>query len=267
MNPFSWWRTLRQHPVYLREKGQWGKPNPYYETLQRYSPLVIIAVAFLGVCGASGNPALLAGEQDMFAVWCLMCLPGIALSAMVLFGSLMVPALTAPSISQEVATGTWEILQVAPVSGRQIVLAKLFGALARLRFFWLVLFALSMFQGLLMVCSVSLTVPAYAVWSWLLGVSIMLRPWLEVLFAGMVGMLSSLVVRSAAMALVISYTAVLLFKLLNNPILWLLIAGWLGRDRQIALASTILPTFLYGLAVLASSILLLARADRLEYAL
>lgn len=267
MNPFSWWRTLRQHPVYLREKGQWGKPNPYYETLQRYSPLILIAVVLLGVCGASGNPALLAGDEDMFAVWCLMCLPGMALTALVLFGSLMIPALTAPSVSQEVVSGTWEILRVTPVSSRQIVLAKLFGALSRLQMFWILLFALSLFQGFLMACSISLTVPAYAVWSWLLGVSIMLRPWLEVLFAGVVGMLSSLVVRSAMVALVISYTAVLLFKLLNNPILWLLVAGWFGRDRQMALVSTILPTFLYGLAVLMGGILLLIQAERLEYAL
>jgi hypothetical protein len=156
---------------------------------------------------------------------------------------------------------------VTPVSNRQIVLAKLFGALARLRVFWIGLFALSMFQGLIMACSVSLTVPTYAVWSWLLGLSVMLRPWLEVLFAGMVGMLCSLLVRSAVVALVFSYTAVLLFKLINNPVVWLLGAGLLGVDRQIAIASTLLPTVVYGLAILVSGIALLAQAERLEYAI
>ena len=41
MKLFDWWRALKAHPVYLRERGQWGKSNPYYETLRRFSPLVM----------------------------------------------------------------------------------------------------------------------------------------------------------------------------------------------------------------------------------
>ncbi len=234
--------------------------------LQRYSPLIILAVLLLGVCGASGNPTLFSGDEDMFAVWCLMCLPGMLLTSLVLFGSLMAPALTAPSLSQEVATGTWEILLVTPIPARQIVLAKLFGALARLRLYWILLFAMSMFQGLLMACSISLTSPTYAVWSWMLGLSIMLRPWLEVFFAGVVGMLTSLTVRSAVVALVASYTAVLLFKLFNSSLLWLFFASWFGREQNLVLLSTILPTAVYGLAVVLSGIILLLRSERLAYA-
>lgn len=262
MNPFSWWRVLRQHPVYLREKGAWGRANPYYATLRRYSPLAVMAALVLGVCGATGNPALFAADEDLLLVWCLMCLPGMALTSLVLFGSLMLPALTAPSVSHEVTTGTWEILCVTPISRRQIVLAKMFGALARLRLLWIGLFALSLFQGAVMMCSVTLTAPTLALWGWLLGLNVIIRPWLELFFAALAGMLSSLWVRSAVMALVASYTAVLLGKLLNNSLLWLLMAGWFSEGRTTLLVSSLVPTMNYALLVLLGGALLLTRAER-----
>jgi len=259
LNPFLQWQALTQHPVYLREKGGWGKPNPYYETLRRYSPLVIMGVMVLGVCGAYGNPALFAGDQELMIVWCLMCLPGMALSAMTLFGMLMVPALTAPSVSLERTQGTWEILRMTPLSAKQLVLAKMFGALARLRLYWWMLFVLSMFQGLVMACSTTLASPRYALWGWLFGLGTVVRPWLEILFAALVGMWSSLGLRSAMMALVGSYTAVLLFKFLNNGVVWVALAGLFQLDEAAVILGTLLPTAVYILAILITTAALFRR--------
>lgn len=254
---------MRQNPVFLREKGMWGRANPYYGALYRYWPLAMMAALILGVCGATGNSALLISNEELALVWCLLCLPGMALSAMMLFGSLMAPALTAPAISYERETGAWEILCVTPLSQRQIVLAKLFGGLARLRIFWLLLFAASLFQGAIMACSLALVSPTFAVWSWLLGLSIMLRPWLEVSFAGLAGILSSLWVRSAVVALVTSYTAVLLFKLLNNSLLWLWIGSLFTEGRMMLMLSNMIPTTNYALALLVGILMLLWRSERL----
>ncbi|MCA9933132.1 MAG: hypothetical protein H6662_10625 [Ardenticatenaceae bacterium] len=262
MTPFSQWQALKQHPVYVREKGGLGgKPNPYYDLLRRYSPLAIMGVIVLGICGASSNPALYAGDEDLMIVWCLMCLPGMALSALTLFGMLMVPALIAPSISLERTQGTWDILRMTPLSQRQLVLAKMLGALARLRLLWWMLFVVSLFQGMIMACSMTLASPAYALWGWLLGLGTVVRPWLEIIFAALVGMWSSLGLRSAMMALVISYTAVLLLKLLNNSAVWALIFNALHRTDMILLTSTLLPTAVYTLAILITAAALFVKLE------
>ncbi|MEZ4645593.1 MAG: hypothetical protein R3E31_23145 [Chloroflexota bacterium] len=263
-NPIAWWRTLSQNPVYLREKGNWGKANPFYETIRRFLPFVISGVILLGLCTGSANPALFSGNDGLVAFWCFMCLPGILLSALTLFGSFMTPALTAPSISLELANGTWDILRATPLPTRTILLAKLFGSLARLRVFWWLLFIVSLFQGLLMACSITLAAGEYAIWGWLVGLSTVARPWLEVLFAAFTGMLFSTWTQSGTMALVGSYTAVVFFKLFNSAALWLGIATLLGANETILLTSTLGPTFVYGVATIAVSIGLVIRANRLE---
>lgn len=263
-NPFAWWRTLSQNPVYLREKGNWGKANPFYETVRRFSPFVIMGVIVLGICTGSTNPALFSGNDGLIAFWCFMCLPGILLSALTLFGSFMAPALTAPTISLELANGTWDILRATPMPTRTILLAKLFGGLARLRLFWWLLFGVSMFQGLLMTCSTSLAAGKYAIWGWLIGLCTVTRPWLEVLFAAFVGMLISTWTRSGTMALVGSYTAVVFFKIFNSAVLWLAVSALLGADEIMLLTSTLGPTFVYGVATIGVMVGLVIRANGLE---
>lgn len=218
-----------------------------------------------GICAGIGNPGLFSGNDALIAFWCFLCLPGILLSTLTIFGSLMAPALTAPSVSMELNRGTWDILRVTPQPTRLILLAKLFGALARLRI-WPVLFALSLLQGLLMACSVSLAAGPAAVWGWLLGIATVLRPWLEILFAAFTGMYVSTRVRSATTALAASYTAVVLFKLFNSSGLWLAVVGLIHPDETaMVVGGSVGPTAVYTLATAAVAAGIMIEANRLEY--
>ncbi len=264
MNLFAEWRTLRHHPVYLREKGAWGRGNPYHTALTHYSPLLMTGAMLLGVCGAGTNLMVWSGGGELYLAWCLLCLPGIATSALALFGSFMAPALSATSISYERATGTWEILRVVPLSQRRLVLAKLLGGLARLRLLWVALLGLTLYQGLVMVCNVMITSPQVAGWGWLLGLSAAMRPWLEVLFAALAGMWNGIWIRSAVLALVASLTAVFLFRLLNSSLLWMFVVSQFTAGLPMVAYSVALSAASYALAVLLAGALLLFRADRTE---
>lgn len=274
MNPLAWpqqWRALKNHPIYLRERGGWGKPNRFYDSLSRYSPFVVMGAILFGVCAGSSNPALWAGNEALVAFWCFLCLPGIVLNGLTLFGMFMAPALTAPTISMELDRGTWDILRATPLSTRSIVLAKLFGALARLRI-WPILFALSLLQGLLLTCSLVFALSTasgdLAAFSGVVvGVTSAVRPWLEILFAAFVGMVASTLVKSATTALAASYTAVALTKLFNSSLVWMGIASVFDLHESLVLvASGVGPTAVYMVAIVGLWIGLLRQADRLSYA-
>ena len=130
-----------------KEAGE--NPTHSYDKLSRFSPFIVIGAVLVGLCAGAGNPALFLGNEELLAFWCFLCVPAMLLNILSTFGSLMAPALTAPAISMEVDRGTWEVLRATPQSTRAIVVAKLLGALARLRI-WPVLFALSLLQGLLL---------------------------------------------------------------------------------------------------------------------
>ena len=258
-------QALRANPVYLREKGYWGSPNPFYASLTRYSPFMVIGAVLLGVCAGSANPTLFSGNDDLVVAACFLCLPGFLLTAVSLYGQFMAPALTAPSISLERAAGTWDILRMTPLSMRTILLSKLFGALSRLRI-WPLLFALSVLQGGILAVSVSFFGGDRALWGWLLGLAAMLRPWTEVIFAAFIGLYVSTVVDSAMMALVGAYTAVILLKLFNNSGLWL--AAVLltdGGETTSLVLPTVGPVLVYGLAITAVLLGLMQQAKKLSY--
>lgn len=271
MNGTTWLQAIRQgrralleNPVYRREKGDWGKPNPFYDNLSRFSPFVVMGAIFVGACAGGLNPALL-DNNELTAFWCLLCLPNILVTILTLFGAFMAPALTAPTISLELDRGTWDVLRTTPLSTRSILLAKLFGALARLRI-WRLLFALSLFQGLLAVGTLLLSSADLAGWAWLLGLAAAIRPWLEILFAALTGMFVSTWVRSAVVALAAAYTAVVLFRLLNNSITWLVLSGVVGSDNTAAVAGMSLgPTAVYAIVTGALWFGLLRRANTMEH--
>ena len=249
MNLFKRWKSFSQNPIYLREKGEWGEPNPFYEKLSRYSPFVVIGALLLGACGSFSNPALLSGNDDFLAFWCLLCLPAVLFTALTWFGVMMAPALTAPSISMERDRGTWEMLRVTPIPDHEILLAKLFGGLARLRI-WKLLFALSLLQGLLIV-GISLFAPEAAVFPAIsLALSAVLRPWLEIGFAAFVGMFISTWLRSSIMALTASYMTVVLVRVLNSTVVWAAIFGLTGASETVFAASSLGPTAVYALALI-----------------
>lgn len=253
MSPIRWWRWyqhLPQNPVYLREKGHWGKPNPFYDNLIRFSPFLLLGGISLGFCAGFGNPAFFNNNDDLFTIWCLLCLPGMLLSMVTLFGSLLAPALTAPMISLERDKGTWDILLTTPQPVFSLLLAKLLGALSRLRI-WPVLFVLSLFQGLIIFCSMSLMGGKITVWDGLLGLTTVLRPWLEILFAAFTGLLFSTVVRSATMAVSSTYAIVVIFKIFNSGLVWMaLMSNQMSDETAVLAIGSVGPTAVYALAII-----------------
>ena len=238
MNPWRQWQALRQNPVYLRETGAWGNPNPFYQQITRFSPFIIIGVLSLGICGGVSNPALFAGNDELLAAACFICLPGFLITAVTLYAQIMAPALTAPTISMERAAGTWDILRTTPMSTNAIFMAKLFGSLSRLRI-WLVLFALTLLQGGIMACSLTLFSGENAAWGIVVGAATTLKPWLEIIFAAFAGMYASTLASSAMMALVAAYGAVVFVKIFNSSGLWLAITFLAELDDP---ASLLMPT-------------------------
>jgi ABC-type transport system involved in multi-copper enzyme maturation permease subunit len=232
-NWWQWWQGLRRTPIYRRERGGWGKPNPFYDHLSRYVPLVILAALFLGLCGGVSNlnnAYAWSGEATLL-LWCLTCLPGVLLSVLTLFAVFMAPALTAPIVSMEVDRGSWDILRLTPLPTRTILAAKLLGALARLRI-WLLLFLLTLLQGSLVALTGLIFGQGMLLASWALAAAILFRPWLEILFAATVGLYASITVSSATTALVVAYTAVILMRLINNTPLWFFITGLFEPDSE-----------------------------------
>lgn len=265
MRVWQAWRTLQSNPVYLREKGHWGNPNPFYAQLMRYSPFLVIGAILFGACAGGTNLPLLGGDDDLAAALCFLCLPGFLLTAVTLYAQFMAPALTAPSISLERANGAWDILRVTPISMQHILLAKLFGGLARLRV-WPLLFALSLLHGAIMALSVTAFGGEQAVWGWLLGLFTAVRPWSEVIFAAFVGMFMSTVVQSAMIALVGAYSVIALVKLFNSSALWLAALLLLNPNSSNNLLPTTLgPVLVYGLLITAVWLGIVQQAKKLSY--
>lgn len=258
------WRALTENPVYLREKGGWGNPNPFYDKLSRFSPFVILGAIGFGVCAGVANPTLLSGDQGLATLWCFLCLPGILLNSLTMFGTLLAPALTAPTISMEMNRGTWEILRATPQPVRRLLLAKLFGAMARLRI-WPVLFVLSLLQGLLIACGSSLSSGAVTFKGPVVGAATAARPWVEVLFAGFAGMYFSAQVRSVTTALAASYLAVIFMKIFNSSAVWIGAFSLLELNGSLFLAGSVGPTVVYLLGLTMLWFGLMKHADRLAY--
>jgi ABC-type transport system involved in multi-copper enzyme maturation permease subunit len=229
---YHWWRGLKENPVYLREKGVWGKPNPFYERLAVFIPFIIMGGLVLGLCVVPGNLLTLAFANEneiFFLIYCLLCLPAVLLQALTWFGVIMAPALTATTIGREIDQGNWDILRLTPQSVWSIVWAKLLGGLARLRV-WPLIWALSLVQALAF-GGAYLLAPAGYNWLWAapMGLATLLRPSLEIFLAGLMGITVSIWVRSAIMALVTTYGLLILFKLT----IWLI--SWLTLTASFAL--------------------------------
>jgi hypothetical protein len=231
LSVYQWWRDLKENPVYLREKGVWGKPNPFYERAAVFVPFIIIGGLILGLCVAPANMFALAavGENDLlFLIYCLLCLPAVLLQALTWFGLIMAPALTATTIGREIDQGNWDILRLTPQSVWSIVWAKLLGGLARLRV-WPLIWLLSLIQAVAFGGTYLLAPTSYA-WLWAapIGLSALLRPSLEIFLAGILGITVSIWVRSAVLSLVATYGLLLLFK----STVWL--ASWFALTGLVA---------------------------------
>jgi len=234
--------------------------------MRRYSPFIVMGVGLIGFCAGSNNSSVFAGNDALFAIYCLLCIPGIIINIMTLAGLFLAPALTAPSICTEVESGTWEVLLMTPQSTRSIVFAKMFGALARLRWLWPVLFLLSVLQGVALMCSMLIAGEQLLWMAVPTGLALAARPWLEVLLAAMAGLLASMYMRSTMMALLASYVFIIIFKLFNNGTVWYFVPASLGADELVSyMMSVVGPTAVYTIAAISLVIGTLWRANRMGY--
>jgi hypothetical protein len=130
---------------------------------------------------------------------------------------LLVPALTAPSISEEMKQGTWDILRLTPQPMSDILLAKVFGGLGRLKIWWpmLIVSLLQMAGGVLGIVTMQAfeSTGGNLLAVILLAVAVVTRPWLEVLCVALIGINFSAGAGSARTALVGSYAVILFLRL------------------------------------------------------
>ncbi|MEM9775920.1 MAG: hypothetical protein AAF902_15190, partial [Chloroflexota bacterium] len=196
-------RSIQSHPIYQREQGRWGEPNPYYATLMRYLPLVIIVVLALGVfCGYGQFFSTLFGVGEAAGVIILLvCIPNILIQILTWVGIIIAPALTAPAVVEEVNRGSWEILRLTPLPTLHIIWAKLLGGMSRLRIWWALIIP-SVNSGIGTGIGTSAlmyeTTGRIAVgWGLLTMIAAVLRPLLEIGFAGLAGLTISLWTASA----------------------------------------------------------------------
>ena len=156
---------------------------------------------------------------------------------------------------------------MTPQSTRSIVFAKMFGALARLRWLWPVLFLLSILQGLALLCSMMLMGDDQLVWMAIpTGAALAARPWLEVLLAAMAGLLASMYMRSTMMALIASYAFIIILKLFNNGTVWYFVPTAMGAEGTMAyMWSVVGPTAVYTITLISLAIGTLWRANKMGY--
>ena len=218
-------KTVRTNPIYLREQGRWGEPNRYYATLLRYLPLIILIVLALGVCGYGQASSLIGISDQAGILFALVCIPNILIQMLTWIGLIIAPALTAPSVVEEVHRGSWEILRLTPMPTMHVIVAKFLGSLSRLKI-WKALLVLSIIYaaGTGIGSSVLVFQQTGAVaffWGVLAGVMILLRPWLEIGFAALSGLTLSLWTSSTRAALIGSYGLTLFFRIvLGNAVMW-----------------------------------------------
>lgn len=223
-------KTIRTNPIYLREQGRWGEPNQYYATLLRYLPLVILLVIALGVCGYGQASSLIGFSDQAGILFALVCIPNILIQMLTWIGLIISPALTAPSVVEEVQRGSWDILRLTPMPTMHLIMAKFFGGLSRLKI-WKALLILSVIyaagtgigSSALLYQQSGLTSLLFGL---LAGLMTLLKPWLEIGFAGLSGLTLSLWTSSARAALIGSYALVLFFRIvLGNVVMWATVAG------------------------------------------
>lgn len=266
---WGWWRNLDENPIYRRERGDWGRPNPYYNNLARFTPFIVLGALAVGACTAWLNPLYMSQVNEAFIVSCLLCLPGILTNVLTWYSAIMAPALTAPSISLEINAGTWDTIRTTPHSDLSLVLAKFLGAMSRLRI-WPTLVALSLLQGAILFVSALIVTNRAEALPLRLGLSLLvaasgaLRPWVEVVFAGILGMYLSTHIRSTSLALAASYGGLLFVHLFNNSLLWGGFTNVVTAQGSFSYVLALVgPTLLYLILNAALGAALMRRAQRL----
>lgn len=248
-------KTVRTNPIYLREQGRWGEPNPYYATLLRYLPLIILVVIALGMCGYMQASGLIGLSNQAGIVFALVCIPNILIQMLTWVGLIIAPALTAPSVVEEVHRGSWDILRLTPMSTMHVIWAKFLGGLSRLKI-WKILLILSVIYAAGTGIGSSVLISwevgrAPIAWGVVTSLMVFLRPWLEIGFAALSGLTLSLWTSSTRAALISSYALTLLFRIvLGNVVMWatMLILLEAGYEESAFAAGALGINLLYFLA-------------------
>ncbi len=238
---WNFFQKVRSNPIYLREQGRWGEPNQYFATLMRYLPLIIIVVLGVSIfCGSYQLTQLLGIGEAGGILFLLLCLPNIVIQVLTWIGIVLAPALTAPSVVEEMDRGSWDILRLTPMSTIEIIVSKFFGSLSRLRI-WRALMVLSVLYAVVVGLGTTALGSAASLitgsasgltqttgWQ-TVGVAVLttastiLRPWLEIGFAGLIGLTLSLWTNSARAALIGSYAVIMVYRMIINTIVWTLV--------------------------------------------
>lgn len=256
----AWWRNLSQNPIYQREKGRWGEANPYYGKFKRYAPFFILGAILLGLCAGYSNPTFLTAGNGLGAIWCLLCLPSMAQNIITWLGSVMAGVVTAPSVCLERTNGTWEILRLVPQSPQAILLAKLFGSLARLQIIWIALFFLTVIQAIVLLFT-GLFIDQLGLGS-VVALFALIRPWQDILFTALWGMTLSTWTKSVTVALAGTFAGLLVMKLLSG-LSWIMVIWASPAEQLLLILPVVWPVLLYGLAIVILLALLPGRATTL----
>ena len=272
---FHFLRTLPYNPIYLRERGRWGQPNRFFGTLSRYSPFVVMAAFVVGICSTSyGFPLLMGLNSDIIGYWVVVCLPTFVVQIMLIGALVTVPTLTTPLVSTEIEQGTWEILRLTPQPMLDLLLAKMFGALARLKWLWVLLLIGTLLQvtgSALGVLGIVAIVPQdlseqvnTSVLLILLSILLITRPWAEIAFIAVLGLVISTIVRSTRVGLATCYIILFIVRTLNGNFVWgiiaILVGETLNNEGLFAIVS-LTPSMVYLLSTAVLMLILIWRAN------
>lgn len=256
----AWWRNLPHNPIYQREKGRWGEANPYYRKFKRYAPFFILGAIVLGLCAGYSNPTFLTAGNGLGAVWCLLCLPTMAQNMVTWLGSVMAGVITAPSVCLERTNGTWEILRLVPQSPQAILLAKLFGSLARLQLIWVLLFFLTIIQGAVLLFG-GLLIEQFNIGT-VAAFLTLIRPWQDIFFTALWGLILSTWTKSVTVALAGTFVGLMVMKVLSG-LSWVIAIWAISSEQMLLFLPALWPVLLYGLAIVILLALLPGRAATL----
>ncbi len=272
---FHFFRTLRHNPIYLREHGRWGQPNRFFSTLSRYSPFVFMGAFVVGICSTSyGFPLLMGLNSDIIGYWLIVCLPTFAVQIMLLGALVTVPTLTTPLVSTEMEQGTWEILRLTPQPMLDLLVAKMLGALARLKWLWVLLLIGTFLQvagGALGILGIVAIVPEdlteqvnMSVLLILLSILLVTRPWAEIAFIAVLGLVISTIVRSTRLGLATCYIILFIVRTLNGNFVWGIIAILVGEalnSESLFAIVSLTPSMIYLLSTAVLMLVLIWRAN------
>ncbi len=247
-------RKVRSNPIYYREQGRWGEPNAYFATLMRYLPLILIVVLGLSVfCGSYQLTQFLGIGEAGGILFLLLCLPNIVIQVLTWIGIILAPALTAPSVVEEMDRGSWDILRLTPMPTMEIIVSKFLGSLSRLRIWWALL-VVSVIYAIVVGLGTSALGAAASFFTssgtdfqqtdgWqTVGVAVLtttstvMRPWLEIGFAGLVGLTLSLWTNSTRAALIGSYATIFVYRTIINTIVSAITIGLMFQFEYYAFA-------------------------------